>query len=535
MGHGETVNAMKGLVMDAPLCVPRIVRRARDVFADQEIVSAGQSEIERRSFGEVVERAMKLAGALQDLGVRPGDRVATFAWNSMRHLELYMAVPTIGAVLHTLNIRLFEEELRYIVGDAGAKLVFLESSLAETMPRFETIEHEILMPDGPGAREGALAYEDLIASGNPIDPADIDEQEAATLCYTSGTTGRPKGVLTSHRSTFLHAMCICQPDAVGLRNADTVMPVVPMFHAAAWGYPYGALLSGSRLVLPGPRTAPLQLCQLIEQEKVNKSSGVPVVWQGVLELPDPPDISSLDEVLVGGSAMQLHLKHDFEARFGVKLLHGWGMTETGPVGTVSRLPGEISVDGEGQLEYEASQGRPLMLTEFRIDPEAGNELLARGSHVASEYYGAEKGEDRFTDDGWLRTGDVAEFLPGRYLKIVDRAKDLIKSGGEWISSVELENAIMAHPDVIEAAVVGVADVRWDERPLAYIVTRNGAPLDYEELRAHLLKRVAKWWIPERVEYLSEIPKTSVGKLDKKALRERLQGNRDKAPKEEANV
>ncbi|MFN8204833.1 MAG: long-chain-fatty-acid--CoA ligase [Solirubrobacteraceae bacterium] len=440
----------------------------------------------------------------------------------LRHLELYLAVPSMGAVLHTLNIRLFEEDLRYIVDHAGSRIVFLDASLAEVMPRFEGVRHEVLMDDGPGERTGALRYEDLIAAGREdVDFPALDERTAAALCYTSGTTGRPKGVLSSHRSTVLHALGVSHPDAAGLRERDSVMPVVPMYHAGAWGYPYAATLSGSRLVLPGPRMSPAELAGLIAAERVTKAAGVPTVWQGILGLADPPDLSSLQELLVGGSAVPEHLIRAFEERFGVEVVQGWGMTETSPVGAISRPPGDVELTDDERYALLACQGRVLSLVDFRLDAERGGELQMRGPWVASAYYGADGGDDRFTDDGWLRTGDIAELRHGSYLRLVDRAKDLVKSGGEWISSVELENAIMAHPAVAEAAVIGVPDDRWGERPLACVVVRPGATLDAAQLRVHLSGRVAKWWIPERLEPIEEVPKTSVGKFDKKALRARF--------------
>ena len=515
---------MEGLMMDRPLLVKQIAERAEAVFGAREVVARTQEGIERSTYQQVVERARRLASALGGLGVEPGDRVASFAWNSLRHLELYLAVPSLGAILHTLNIRLFEEDLRYVVEHAGDKVIFLDSSLAEAMPRFGGVEHEVLMPDGPGEREGATGYEELVAGGDPSFAFDdFDENTAAAMCYTSGTTGRPKGVLYSHRSIVLHTLGAALPDSMGVREADSVMPVVPMFHAMAWGIPYVATMGGARQVLPGPDLSPAGLAELIASEKVTWSAGVPTIWNGFLELDPPPDLSSLRELKAGGSAVPESLIRAFDERFGLPLLQGWGMTETSPLAATSRLPAGAELSDEQAYALRASQGRVLPLVEFRIDAEAGGELQVRGPWIARAYYGDESGDDKFTDDGWLRTGDVAEVGPGAFIRLVDRTKDLVKSGGEWISSVELENAIMAHPEILEAAVIAVPDERWGERPCACVVRREGSALDAEALRDHLSGRVAGWWVPERFEFLDELPKTSVGKFDKKVLRGRFAG------------
>jgi acyl-CoA synthetase (AMP-forming)/AMP-acid ligase II len=512
---------MDGLMMDRPLLIRDIAERAERIFPDREIVSRTHSDVERSSYGEVVRRARRLASSLERLGIRPGDRVATFGWNSRRHLELYLALPSMGAVLHTLNIRLFEEELRYIVGHAQDKVIFLDASLAEIMPRFEGVEHEVLMPDADGARDGALAYEQLIADGDErFDFPDVDERSAAALCYTSGTTGKPKGVLYSHRSTVLHSLGANQADALGLSQRDSVMPVVPMFHANAWGLPYAAALCGARLVLPGPRMAPGDLGDLIASERVTFTAGVPTIWQGMLRLDTAPDLSSLNEIVCGGSAVPESLIRGFEERFGVPIVQAWGMTETSPIASVCRMGTDAPEDEDGRFKLRATQGRVVPLVDFMIDEDAGGELLVRGPWVAKAYYEDDSQKERF-DGGWLRTGDVAEVVAGSFLRLVDRTKDLVKSGGEWISSVELENVVMAHPQVMEAAVVAVADEKWGERPCACVVPCEGEDLDADELRAFLAERVAKWWVPDRIEFIDEVPKTAVGKFDKKVLRRRL--------------
>ncbi len=511
-----------GLMMRTPLLVRQIAERAELLFADREVVSATVDGVERSSYGRVVERARRLASALRELGVGPGDRVGTFGWNSLRHLELYLAVPSMGAVLHTLNIRLFEEDLRYIVGHAEDRVIFLDASLAGAMPRFEGVEHEVLMPDAPDSRDGALNYEELVERGDPgFAFPDVDEDSAAAMCYTSGTTGRPKGVVYSHRSTVIHTLLTNQADANALRERDSVMPVVPMFHANAWGLPYAAAMAGARLVMPGPRMDPASLARLITDERVTMTAAVPTIWQGLAQLDPAPDLSSLDRVMCGGSAVPESLIRLFDERFGVPITQGWGMTETSPVASLSYLPPDVEAESDEGYRLRATAGRPLPFVEYRVDEESGGELQVRGPTIAASYFQEESGSDKFTEDGWLRTGDVAEVTDRGFLKLVDRTKDLVKSGGEWISSVELENAIMAHPDVLEAAVVAVPDERWGERPCACVVSREGASLDEDELRSFLLERVAKWWVPERVEFIAEVPKTSVGKFDKKVLRAQL--------------
>ncbi|HEX8857173.1 MAG TPA: long-chain fatty acid--CoA ligase [Thermoleophilaceae bacterium] len=511
---------MNGLMMDSPLLIRQIAEHAEAVFPQREIVSRTQDGTERSTYAQVVGRARRLASALTELGIEPGDRVATFGWNSLRHLELYLAVPSMGAVLHTLNIRLFEEDLRYIVGHAEDRVIFVDASLAGVMPKFDAVEYEVLMPDGAGERDGALAYEELVERGDPgFEFPDFDENSAAAMCYTSGTTGRPKGIVYSHRSTVLHSMATGLSGANGLREDDSAMPVVPMFHANAWGIPYTATLVGARQVFPGPGMTPDALAELIAAEKVTWAAGVPTIWQGVLQL-ENPDLSSLRELMAGGSAVPESLIRAYTERFGVPMVQGWGMTETSPVAALSRLPAGVELSEDEAYELRAAQGRPLPLVEWRIDEEAGGELQVRGPWVARSYYNDPASAEKFTDDGWLRTGDVAEMRHGSFIKLVDRTKDLVKSGGEWISSVELENAVMAHPDVLEAAVIAVPDERWGERPCACVVRCQGSDLDEEAVRSFLGERVAKWWVPERIEFVDEVPKTSVGKFDKKVLRAR---------------
>jgi fatty-acyl-CoA synthase len=523
MSLQEASTTFDGLMMRTPLLVRSIAERAEQLFARREVVSVTAGGIERSSLGEVVARARRVASSLHDLGVRPGDRVATFAWNSRRHLELYLAVPSMGAVLHTLNIRLFEDDLRYIVGHAGDRIIFLDASLAEVMPRFDGVEHEVLMPDAEASRDGALQYEEFVSAGDPgFEFADVDEHAAAAMCYTSGTTGRPKGVVYSQRSTVLHTMMANQADAIGLRERDTVLPIVPMFHANAWGMPYAASMAGSKLVLPGPRMDAASLAGLIASERVTFSGAVPTIWQGIAQLDPAPDLSSIERITCGGSAVPESLIRAYDQRFGVEIVQAWGMTETSPMASISRVPPD-GPTGEEAYAIRALQGRVMPLVEFRIDESSGGELQVRGPTIASAYYNDEAGAEKFTDDGWLRTGDVAEIEGDAMIKLVDRTKDLVKSGGEWISSVELENAIMAHPEVLEAAVVAVPDERWDERPCACVVRCEGSALDAETVREFLRDKVAKWWLPDRVEFIVEVPKTSVGKFDKKVLRAQIAG------------
>jgi fatty-acyl-CoA synthase len=512
---------MDGLMMDRALLIRDIARRAGRLFPEREVVSRTHDGVERSTYGEVVNRAHRIASSLKDLGVKPGDRVATFGWNSRRHLELYLAVPSMGAVLHTLNIRLFEDDLRYIVGHAEDRVIFLDASLAEVMPRFDGVEHEILMPDADGTRDGALDYEQLVADGDEgFEFPDVDERSAAALCYTSGTTGKPKGVLYSHRSTVLHSIGANQTDGLAIGQNDTVMPVVPMFHVNAWGLPYIATTAGARLVMPGPRMTPGDLAELIASENVTFTAGVPTIWQGMMRLDPPPDLSCVKEIVCGGSAVPESLIRGFEDKFGVPIVQAWGMTETSPLASVSRLGPDAPESEDERFKLRATQGRVVPLVDFLIDEESGGELLVRGPWVASAYYEDDSQNEKF-EGGWLRTGDVAQLADGGFIKLVDRTKDLVKSGGEWISSVELENVVMGHPKVMEAAVIAVPDEEWGERPCACVVPCEGEDLDADELKSFLAERVAKWWIPERIEFIDEVPKTSVGKFDKKVLRKRL--------------
>ena len=522
---------------DHPLTLQLILERMRRLYAGTEVVSVRGGERTRATYAEVAGRADRLCAALASLGVGPGDRVATFSWNTREHLEAYLAVPCMGAVLHTLNVRLFADQLEYVVGHAEDQVILVEDSLVPVLeklaPRFETVRHYVVIGDGDaGSLPDPLRYEELLAAQEPgYDYPELDDRQAAGLCYTSGTTGNPKGVLYSHRSNVLHAMGQCMADSIGMRSDDRVMPVVPMFHANAWGIPYASVLTGAGLVMPGSDLSAPALAELIAAERVTVSAAVPTIWMDLLRHADEhsPDLSSVRLVICGGSAVPLSLMRQFEERHGVRILQAWGMTETSPLGSVARPP--EGVEEAEHWRYRSTAGRPASLVEARLvrdggeeevpwDGKSTGELEVRGPWVARRYYGDDAGEEKF-DDGWLRTGDIAAIDDAGYIIISDRTKDVIKSGGEWISSVELENEIMAHPAVREAAVIARPDERWGERPLACVVPEEGETLTLEDLREHLAPRVAKWWLPDALEIVDEVPKTSVGKFDKKVLRARL--------------
>jgi fatty-acyl-CoA synthase len=537
---------LQGLMQnDFPLTLNHILRRVRTCNDGSEVVTLmPDGTVQRAAHAELADRIDRLARALASLGVEQGDRVATFAWNNQRHFELYFAVPCTGAVLHTLNIRLFEDQLTYIVNHAEDKVIFLDHSLvpvlAELAPRFTSVEKYIVMGAEPPAGAtaeldglpNALRYEELLEAAGPggFDYPELDERRAAALCYTSGTTGNPKGVLYSHRSISLHSSATLMTDANGLSRADRVLAVVPMFHANAWGLPYGAALAGSDLILPDRFLGAEALAKLIEAERPTLMGCVPTIFADLLRFADSHpevDLSSLSNAACGGSAVPRQLMKDFEERHGVRIFQAWGMTETSPVATYSR-PREGEHD-DAYWDVRARQGRPLPWVELRLVDDEGREVRwdgrstgeieVRGPWIAAGYY-REQDEEKF-DEGWLRTGDIAAVDEKGFVQITDRAKDVIKSGGEWISSVELECELMEHPDVVEAAVIAKPDPRWAERPLCCVVLRDGAGATAEELVEHLRGRVAKWWLPDEFAFVTEIPKTSVGKFDKKVLRAQL--------------
>jgi len=524
---------------DFPLTLHHMLRRMRSVHPDAEVVTLTPSgATERVGFGDTAARVDRLARALGGLGIEPGDRVGTFAWNNQRHFELYMAVPCVGAVLHTLNIRLFAEQLTYIVGHAEDQVIFVDDSLVELLeklaPQMPRVRHFVVMGDGDtGDLPRALRYEELLdeAGGGGFDYPALDERQAAALCYTSGTTGNPKGVLYSHRSICLHSSASLMTDALGLSGRDRALVVVPMFHANAWGIPHAAALAGADLIMPDRFLQAEPLAGLIEAERPTIMGCVPTIFADLLRYAEghPVDLSSLKNAACGGSAVPRQLMKDFQERHDVRVFQAWGMTETSPVATYSR-PDESRGHDDAYWDERARQGRPLPWVELRLvgdderevawDGQSTGEVQVRGPWIAARYYNDDSGDERF-DDGWLRTGDIAALDPQGSMQITDRAKDVIKSGGEWISSVELENEVMSHPDVIEAAVIAKPDERWAERPLCCVVLREGADVGTEELIEHLRPRVAKWWLPDEFAFIAEVPKTSVGKFDKKVLRRQL--------------
>jgi fatty-acyl-CoA synthase len=538
---------LEGLMQDDfPLTLQHPLHRMRSVHPGAEVVTLTESGPVRASYGEVAERVDRLARVLERLGVGQGERVGTFAWNNQRHLELYMAVPCVGAVLHTLNIRLFAEQLTYIVNHAEDGVIFVDDSLVPILqdlaPTFEGVRHYVVMGQGDEdparpALPNALRYEELLeeVDSDPTHPYEypaLDERQAAALCYTSGTTGNPKGVLYSHRSISLHSTASLMKDALGLSQRDRALLVVPMFHVNAWGIPHAAALAGADLVMPDRFLQAEPLARLIEAERPTIMGCVPTIFADLLRYADTHDvdISSLDNAACGGSAVPRQLMRDFEERHSVNVFQAWGMTETSPVASYSR-PDESAGHDEAYWDMRAKQGKPLPWVQTRLvgddgaevpwDGQSTGELEVRGPWIAASYFEDESGAQRFRD-GWLRTGDIASIDKDAFIQITDRSKDVIKSGGEWISSVELENEVMAHPDVIEAAVIAKPDERWAERPLCCVVVRDGASLSAEQLLEHLRGRVAKWWLPDEFAFVEEVPKTSVGKFDKKVLRAHLE-------------
>jgi len=527
---------MQSTMMDFPLTLIHLLERAGTLFPQEEIVTRlPDKSLHRYTFGGFYKRSRKLASALQKAGLQKGDRVATLSWNTYAHLEAYFGIPVAGGVLHPLNLRLHPSDLAYIISHAQDKILIVDDvllKLYEAIQEQVKLDKVIVVPlSGQPVPEGLLSYEDFLASGDDDLPyPSLDERDAAGMCYTSGTTGKPKGVVYSHRSIVLHSLGSALPDALNLASSDVILPVVPMFHALAWGLPFTGIMAGSKLVMPGPHLDAVSLLDLYESEHVTKTAGVPTIWMGVLQaLQKEPGRWKLEpmEMVVGGSAAPEAMIRAFD-QFGLKVLHVWGMTEMSPLGTTSRLKRHLRGDGELEYSYRAKQGLPTPLVEIRAVGKQGNvpwdeqslgELQVRGPWVAASYYNLEAESDKWTPDGWFRTGDVVTIDPEGYIRIADRTKDLIKSGGEWISSIDLENALMAHPAVKEAAVVAIPDPKWDERPLAAIVLKEGASATPEDLAQFLEPRVAKWWLPDAYVFIDEIPRTSTGKFLKSQLRE----------------
>ena len=530
-------------MQETPLLISRILEYGTSVFATSEVVTWGADGPRRSSYGDLGRDCRRLANALRTLGIEGDQRVGTFMWNNEEHLELYLTVPSMGAVLHPVNIRLFPQQRVYVVNHAEDQVIFVDNTLAEPfaklLPNLKTVQHVVVNGPVPEAvvtalgLDGTVAVHDyrtvLDAEPDRFDWPVLDENDAAAMCYTSGTTGNPKGVAYSHRSNVLHSSYVASNASMCMTQGDRALAIVPLFHANAWGLPYAALVSGASLVMPDRFLQAEPLAAIIQTERVTSAGAVPTIWNDVLaHLDRHPeiDVSSLRQVMVGGSACPPALMRAFQERHGVTVYHGWGMTETSPVGSVSIPP--TGAEGDAYWDYRYMQGRIAPHVEARLvaadgtvaawDGESVGEIEVRGPWVTGAYY-LEDDQDKF-HDGWLRTGDVGAITPDGFLRLTDRAKDVIKSGGEWISSVDLENNLMAHPAVREASVVGVPDEHWGERPLATVVLVEGQSATADELRAFLAERVARWQVPERWAFIDEVPKTSVGKFDKKVLRAR---------------
>ena len=536
---------MKGLTSDYQLTLPAILRRAEALYGPKEIVTRNPDKsFHRYTYADFVRRSKKLAVAIKGLGLQESDRVVTLAWNSYQHLEAYFGVPCSGAVLHTLNPRLSADDLTYIINHAEDRVLLIDETLVKLLDSFvDQVNLErifVFTADGStddNTPDGTESYEKLLeeADEEEFEYPEPDEMDAAAMCYTSGTTGRPKGALYSHRGICLHSMALATADGLGLRERDVVLPVVPMFHVNAWGMPFASTMVGAKQVMPGPHLDAASLLEDFEQEKVTLTAGVPTVFMSVLQAldkePGSHDLSAMRAMPIGGSAAPEGMIRGFQERHGLNVIHAWGMTETSPVGTVCHLTGELLEASEDeQYRYKAKQGQPLPFFEVRArgeedfvpwDGESMGELEVRGPWVSSSYYEAPEGADKFTDDGWFRTGDIVSIDPRGYVEIRDRDKDLVKSGGEWISSVDLENALMGHEAVAEAAVISVAHERWQERPLAVVVLKEGQSVEPEELISHIEPKFAKWQLPDAVEFVEEIPHTATGKFLKMKLREQF--------------
>ncbi len=525
-----------GRMMDYPLTITHLLERAERFHPRVEVVSTLPDRSRHRAtYAETAARARRLAAALAKLGARDGTRVGTLCWNHRQHLEAYLGVPAMGCVVHTLNLRLHPTEIGWIANHAGDEIVIVDHSLYALFQKFrgdvKSLRHVIVVPDkGEPVPEGTLDYERLIADAPPMAFPELDEKQAAMLCYTSGTTGNPKGVLYTHRSTMLHAMSAAMPNCIGASVDDVMLPVVPMFHAAAWGFPYFAILAGAKIVFPGPHLDATSLLALMESERVTVAGGVPTIWLGILAALDAEpkrwDLRSVRTMVIGGSAAPPSMMEGFEKRHGLVVTHAWGMTETNPLGTIARVKPHLR--GEGDLAVRATQGFAVPFVEQRHVGEDGKplpwdgtsmgELEVRGAWVASSYFG-DDGKDRWTADGWFKTGDVVTIDAEGYVTITDRSKDVVKSGGEWISSVAVENVLMSHPAVLEAAVFAAKHEKWDERPVAAIAWKPGKIATNEELTAHVVAKLGKLCAPDAYVIVEQVPRTSTGKFLKTKLRE----------------
>jgi len=532
---------LKGLTSDYQLILPAILRRAEALYGSKEIVTRRPDKsFHRYTYADFGRRAKMLAVALGELGLQKSDRIATLAWNTHQHLEAYFGVPSSGMVLHTINPRLSADDLAYIINHAEDRVLLIDETMVELLDGFRDrvdLDHIFVLSADGSAPEGLESYEELLSGADEdrFEYPDLDESDAAAMCYTSGTTGRPKGALYSHRAICLHSMASAMTDMLGIKERDVVMPIVPMFHVNAWGLPFTSTLVGAKQVLPGPHLDPESLLENMANERVTVTAGVPTIFFGILrkldEDPGAYDLSSVRAMIIGGSAAPEGMIRAFEERHGLHVLHAWGMTETTPLGTICSLSSQMDEEPEDErYRIRATQGRPGAFIEVRArddegfvpwDGESMGELEVRGPWVSGAYFNTEEDSDKFTEDGWFRTGDIVTIEPSGYVEIQDRTKDLIKSGGEWISSVALENSLMAHEAVAEAAVIAVPNERWGERPLGVVVLKEGMEASEEDLISHLAADHPKWSLPDAIEFVEEIPHTATGKALKMTLRERF--------------
>ena len=524
---------MLGTMQDFPLTLTMLFRHGAKIHAGSEVVSYHADRVNRATFAQVARRTEQLAAAFKRLGIGAGDRVGTFCWNHQQNLEAYWAIPCMGAVNHTLNIRLFPEQLAYVINHATDRVIIVDDILIpvlqKVVPELKTVERYIVVGQNDRSLPNSVSFEELIAAEKPgFDWPELEERSAAAMCYTSGTTGNPKGVVYTHRSTFIHTFAAGQAANLGVSEHDRLLLIPPMFHANAWGLPYLGWMCGADMIMPGRFLQAEPLCRMIATERPTMTSAVPTILNDILRYSETHtvDLSSLRLMTCGGSAVPRALIEKYKERFGIKVIQGWGMTETSPMAALALPP--RGTPAEREVDYLAKTGRVVAGVEMRLsdgegilpwDGKAVGEIEVRGPWITGSYFGEDTPE-KF-HDGWLRTGDVGTIDETGFVQISDRAKDVIKSGGEWISSVDLEGQLMAHPDVIEAGVIGVPDERWDERPLACVVLKPGSKSTIDDLRTFLASRVAKWWVPERWAIVPEIPKTSVGKFDKKVLRARF--------------